>query len=345
MKFILTADLHLKNWSDSLINDMPRRLFETFNTIEQMIKTAKERNISNIIIAGDTNDLKGVINTKAFILFKRLILDKYKDIHWIILHGNHDSSEDNCSSIELLDYDNTELIIKPTIIDNILFFPFCRNMKTKFKEYLKSLDTIPPVLISHFGLTGAELSNGISLVCDINATDLRQFKLVLLGHYHKPQEYDTGINKIYYVGSPIILRRDEANDEKRFLVVDTETMNVKSIKTDGYRKIISITIDENTDMKELEKYIKQCEKEGIQLIIKQRIRTIPEELKKKFEKLANDTGNIQIIDMSEIEVANRGLSLNMSLEEQAKKYLEIMQIPESEISEYIKIFEEICRDQ
>jgi len=55
------------------------------------------------------------------------------------------------------------------------------------------------ILISHFGLSEGMLNSGMSIISDIGLKDLRgKYELVLLGHYHKPQEIIYILNLAYY---------------------------------------------------------------------------------------------------------------------------------------------------
>ena len=207
-------------------------------------------------------------------------------------------------------------------------------MVTELKKYSKYH---PKILISHFGLDEAQLSSGISIRAGVKATDLKTFKLVLLGHYHKPQYLDCGKTSIYYVGSPIPVRRDEATEEKRFLVVDTDTFDVVSVLTEGYRRFCEFVLDADTNTEELLKLVKQQTDLGNHIVIKNRTPDIPLDIRKYI------TENAQVIDDYEKDINIRGITSNMPPEEQLNKYMDIMGISDNERAEYLKIGLEIIR--
>ena len=70
-KFIFTADLHLKMWSDKEhdADGRPLKLIEILSTVDQMCQYAKANDIPSIIIGGDLNDTKGLVSVRAFLLF------------------------------------------------------------------------------------------------------------------------------------------------------------------------------------------------------------------------------------------------------------------------------------
>jgi DNA repair exonuclease SbcCD nuclease subunit len=193
------------------------------------------------------------------------------------------------------------------------------------------------ILISHFGLDEAQLASGISIRAGISARDLTMFKLVVLGHYHTPQNLKCYETEIHYTGSPIPVRRDEAGEEKRFLVVDTDTLEVTSVPTEGYRRYIELVLDEDTDLKEFTEQIELYKRLNYFVIIKKNIANVPSELKECME-------TTQVIDNFEKDPTLRGITSGMSPEEQCKKYLEIIMMPEEEWEEYVKIAMEIITE-
>ncbi len=341
MKFVFTADIHLKLWSDIEYTDsgIPKKLIEILCTIKQMCDYAIANDIENIIIGGDVNDTKGTASVSAFVLFKQL-LEKYPSLTFHVMHGNHDSvsdSEDRESAVQLLEGpSNVITYLNPKIVEfdqsRLLFIPHCKNMIDNLKEYMHE-DNLD-ILVSHLGLSDAFLSSGISIRTGLRSENLRKFKLVLLGHYHKPQEIISESSKIYYAGSPIAIRRDEAGEIKRFLVVDTNTYDVQSINTEGYRRFHEVLIDEDCDITSIKQKIKEIQDSGDYLVLKKTVANIPVEL-------IGDIGDRIVIDLYEKDITLRGITANMTSEEKMRKYLNIMEIDESLHKQYMEIGIEI----
>lgn len=335
MKAIITGDLHLKLWNDRDYdeNGIPLKLIEILNTVRQMAEYATKNDIHHIIIAGDVNDTKGIVSVRAFVLFRQ-ILEEYQNIQWIILHGNHDATSgmdvQQHSAIQLLEgYTNVRIVTEPVIEDSILYIPHSKDIVNVLKRYIE--EGAPDVLISHFGIDEAQLSSGISIRAGIRASDLKKFKLVLLGHYHKSQELKYNKTKIYYTGSPIPVRRDEALEEKRFLVVDFDTFEVLSIPTEGYRRYCEIILNESTDIDEFKQIVKQYNEAGHHVVVKNMLADIPLDLKQVV------SNNVQLIDLYEKDINLRGITSDMSVEQQLLKYLEIMGVAEDERKEYLEV--------
>jgi len=331
-KFIFTADIHLKMWNDKKSNDdgIPLRLIETIDTIDHMCNYALNNDIPKLVIGGDINDLKNTIHTRAFDYFRRKVLLKYRSIHFVLLHGNHDigSNVENESSINLLSgYGNVSSITEPFFTDNIMYIPHSKNI-------INHIENSSPadILISHFGLSDAHLASGISLKTNISMGDLSKFKLVLLGHYHTPQKIENDTTKLYYVGSPIPLRRDEHGETKRFLVIDPDDLSVESVETKGYRKYYNFIIDESSksNLKTMLENIEKRKKEGHHVIVRNKLKEVPKELDTSKE-------DIVLLDEYEEEYEIRGITSNMQIKDQMKKWLEIENVPERDRKKYMKV--------
>lgn len=328
MRILVSADWHLKLWSDKEMaeNNIPLRLHEIFNAIRQMCEYARDHKIDLFIVAGDINDLKNIIHAKAFILLKK-ILEEYEDLQFLFLHGNHDSTEriDKDSSIELLCNDrNIRCHVNAVLVEgDITFLPYSKNMV----EQLRQLDR-NKILIGHFGVNEAQLSNGTSIKSSIKLSDLTKFDKVILGHYHKPQE----LANVIYVGSPIQLRRDEAGEEKRFLVVDTDNLQIESVPITGYRKYYTLIIDDVETAMDVSTQAEELMALGNFVCIRKQIAdsvVLPD--------------NVQVIEDFEEDYQLRGITSAMGLGEQMKKYLEIENVPEEEHNEYTEVGEAAIR--
>jgi DNA repair exonuclease SbcCD nuclease subunit len=278
--------------------------------------------IENFIIGGDIMHSKSIIYSIA----QKLMLDffeHYKDLTFWVIDGNHDLSgkgSDAISSLRSLSsVDNVVWIHKtPVGNDDFLCIPYSSNIVDQVKQNNRK------ILISHFGLSEGVLNSGISIVSDIKIKDLiNKYKLVLLGHYHKPQEIKTEDINLFYVGSPIQLDWGEKDDEKRFLVIDTETLDVQSILTTGYKKHVELEIN-NKNKNEILEIAKQAEENGDYVKI---IKTEAVDLQKT---------NFAVIDKTEKDITNRGITSTMSDRSQLQKYLEIKEIPSDKHEAYLK---------
>ena len=325
MKFAFTADIHLSGYSnDKIVNQLPERLNSLKNVLYQIADYCIENDIYTIVIGGDILHGKSIIHALAQSIMLEYFRDYTDKLEFIIIDGNHDMSgkgKDAISALKSLDNEpNVIRYEEPTMVDDVYFVPWSFDMVESIKNNSAKF------LISHFGLNEGILNSGTSITADIGIPQLREkYKYVLLGHYHQPQRLRDNEIDIYYVGSPIQIDWGEKNEEKRFLVVDTETEEITSIPTQGYTKYIEYSIT-NENKTEVIEEAKKLQNEGhfVKLV--------------KTEKL--DTSKLEsdfvVVDKTDRDITNRGIDSSMTMDEKMKKFLEIKEIPEDQIDEYMK---------
>lgn len=327
MKFAFLADIHLSKYGQDPIEEtsgLPARLHGLTNVLYSTVDYCRKNDISDVVIGGDILHGKSIIHALAQTIMLDFF-DDYGDIKFKVIDGNHDLSgkgEDAISALRSLEkIPNVHWISKePQSFENILFVPY----STKVVEQVKKGEA--DILVSHFGLSEGVLSSGISIVSNISMSDLRpRYKLVLLGHYHKPQEMIEDNISMYYVGSPIQLDWGEKGENKRFLVVDSETLEVESVSTGGYRKFIEVDLtDKNKD-------------EILEIAKKARIEGHYIKVLKRDKVDISGFEDFNVVDKTEVDVTNRGITSSMSQKEKLERYLDIKEIPKSEHQEYLDV--------
>lgn len=328
MRFVFIADLHLSRYGQDKIEDvtqLPERLDSIVRTVNNTIDYCKNNDIDRIVIGGDCLHGKSVI----YALAQSLLLDFFRsnrDIEFIVIDGNHDLSGKGAlsvSSLKSIDNEpNVKRIDEEYFHDkqnDILYVPYSYSMVDIVKNHSAKY------LISHFGLNEAIVNSGVSIISDISLKQLTgKYEIVLLGHYHKPQEIINDKIKLYYVGSLIQLDWGEKNEEKRFLVVDTNRDTIQSVPSVGYKRYVEYTIT-NENKEDIVKKAAEFKEEGdhVKIIKEVSIDTddIPEDL--------------YIVDKIEKDITNRGLTKEMSELDRLKRYLEIKEIPEDDRQRYL----------
>ena len=332
MKFLFTADIHLSKYSQDKIEDssnLPERLHSIKNALTEMAVHCIDNNIENFVIGGDLLHGKSII----YALAQDLMLDflkEYNDrLKFYIIDGNHDISgknEEVVSALKSLEsIPNVEWIKFDKILrlhdEDILFIPYSYNLPEIIKRHEAK------ILISHFGLSEGMLSSGMSIVSDVSIKDLEnRYELVLLGHYHKPQEIIRDNISLYYVGSPIQLDWGEKNEEKRFLIIDTESMDVQSIPITSYKKHLEIEVTSD-NVNEVLKIAQDARDSGDHVKIIMTETADITEIKKEFN----------VVDKTEKDITDRGVTSSMSQIDKFQKYLDIKEIPEDQQENYINM--------
>ncbi len=327
MKFAFTADIHLSRYSKDKIEDstkLPERLHSLKKVLDNMAKYCVDNNIRVMVIGGDILHGKSII----YAIAQDIMLDYFE--HWsdtirfYVIDGNHDLSGKGHEVVSAL----KPLRNMPSVtwvpfnevarIGDMALVPYGPDMVDVIKNGSAK------VLVSHFGLSEATLNSGISIISDISMKDLSNYELVLLGHYHKPQIIKRGSTTLYYVGSPIQLDWGEKNDEKRFLVVDTETLEVESIPTEGYKKHIELDVTDS-NKSEVIKLAQEAKDQGHFVKIVKR-ETIDLGIENDF----------MVVEKIDRDITNRGITSSMSQSDKFKKFLEIREIAEDNHELYLK---------
>lgn len=338
MKFAYIADIHLSRYGQDKIEDqshLPERLHSIKQALYEVAEYCITHGIPKIIIGGDVLHGKSII----YAIAQEIIIEYFHDfenkLEFIVIDGNHDISGKGADVVSALrpleDIHNVKWInFKETFKDkehDILYVPYSYNLPQIIKSNKAR------ILISHFGLSEGVLNSGMSIISDVSIKDLKgRYELVLLGHYHKPQEIILNGVTVYYVGSLIQLDWGEKNEEKRFLIVDSDTLQVDSIPFTQYKKHIQIEItSDNKD--EAIQAARDARDAGdhVKVIMKETV------------DLTDLKGEFSIIDKTDRDITDRGITSNMSMEDKLKKYLEIKGIPEVQYEMYLSVGMEIIR--
>lgn len=338
MKFIAIGDIHASGFGDDpLVDNLPARLSYIKKSLEYIVDYGVKQDITSYVLLGDLIHDKTIIyNIAQSMLYE--FFKSHENCFFDIISGNHDLSstgENQKSAIEVFDsLENVNCIVKEPYYcsDNkMLFVPYTNDFIGKVKKYK---DNDANILIAHVGLNEAVLQSGLSKVDKLKLNDISNFKLAILGHYHGPQDFGNENTKVWYAGSLIPRDWNDKNESKRFLIVDTETLEVQSVPLNcGVPHFYEIVIPPGaTDevIKESLITAKKYRSEGHHVRV----------INKNRSKVKDDVSDIIVLEQQQIDVTNRGITVDQSKLEQCKKYLEIKEIPEEEREEYIKILQE-----
>lgn len=263
MKLVHLSDLHLgkRLYETSLIEDQKAIL-------NQIIDITDEENPDAVIVAGDVYD-KSVPSAEAVALFDDfLVCLSQRHIQTFIISGNHDSPERIAFGSKIMDASGIHLspvyggkITPVTLSDeygnvNFYMLPFVKpsHVRRFFDQVAvetytdavrvavenMNIDTAKRnVLITHQFVTGATRSESEETVGgtdNVDASVLKDFDYVALGHLHSPQF--CGNERIRYSGTPLKYSFAECDDEKSVTVVTlSEKASDISVKTIALRPL------------------------------------------------------------------------------------------------------------
>jgi len=322
VKITFTSDLHLSGFVSDLTDsttDLPERLSEKKKVLYSIIEEMKKRGSEHLIIAGDLLHNKSVIYSLAQSVLLDFIREN-KDIHFTVIDGNHDLSGKGrtiVSALKCLDSESNVARVQFNQVlktEQFIFIPYSINVVKQVRENSGN------ILVSHFGLNEAVLNCGASIVSDVSLKDLvGRYKFAFLGHYHTPQEIINEYIKLYYMGSITQTDWSEKNENKRFLIFDTETGEVETILTKGYKKRYELLIT-NENKEEVVKQARELKSNGDYVILKKTEKVETSDISREFA----------IVDKTEKTLSSRGISMSMADKDKVVRYLEVSEVPQED---------------
>jgi len=335
-KIICIGDVHASGFNDDpIVENLPERLHYIKKTLNYIADYGKKNGITEYVMLGDLIHDKTIIyNVAQSMLYE--FFNEHKDCRFVIISGNHDLSstgENQKSAIEVFgSLPNVKVCIdKPCESESIsaLFVPFTNDFLTRIKDYK---DKRFKFLFAHLGLNEAVLQSGLSRVDKLRLNQIGNFKTAILGHYHKPQNFSNGVTDVWYAGSIIPRDWNDKNEEKRFLVLDVETSEVESVPLSPvgvpmFREFVITEGMETSTVKTMLTEAAEYRKKG------DKVRVV----NKAKQKVKEDLADVIVLEQREVDVTNRGITVEQTKMEQCKKYLEIKEIPEDEREKYIKM--------
>jgi len=257
MKYVIIADLHVQYKGHALtIDNKPEYIFVPLNNLVKAAEYAKANN-AELIIAGDLVEEKTRIHSMVLNSLLETLYYIKELVPVYIINGNHDYVTINDQYISFLDILSRDFNVVPpggneSIGDTLLI---SHGKKEEIvNAFIDNSISDKKLIVSHFGLQEA-ITGKIRGLGEFSIKDFSELQsFLVLGHYHKPQEVT---KNILYVGSPYIVRFDEIDDDKRFILFDTDTLTYESIPTDypKYKKVkldSTSTVDKKTIIQDIE---------------------------------------------------------------------------------------------
>ncbi len=242
------GDIHFKKYQNDFEQKYKDRVFYF------VAETLKERNIKNIFQLGDFfNDRKNIdisvlMETKR-ILEKYFFNSKY-DFTMVTLAGNHDVYHKNNNMVystkELLkEFKNLSCFneVVDDLEHNSLIVPWIND--SNVDEIVKEIETTDSnYCFGHFEINGFHKVKGFEETTGLSSKIFHKFNTVFSGHFHLTQQNQN----IIYVGSLFQNDRNDMNDVKRIIILDTETGDIEEIKI-PFELYHQIVINDASEMK------------------------------------------------------------------------------------------------
>ena len=341
MKVGLICDTH---WGARKGSKLFQDYFELFYKNVFFPRLERE-NINTVIHLGDAFDSRKSIDYQSLEWTKKVILDPLSDYEVHMIVGNHDVYYKNTNSINsptllLKNYPNIKTYSDPAIvkIDNtrILFVPWICS-ENKEKTYTLVRNSKCDVSMGHLELCGFQAYRGHIMDEGGDPSIFDSYKKVFSGHYHTRSDND----KVFYIGNPYEMFWSDVDDQRGFVIFDTETLDHYYINNPyNLFKIIyySDDNDQDVDMFEYENKI-------VKVIVRKK--TCPTKFEKFIDKLYNSgvaelkiVENFQSVEIEELDISESEDTLSI-----LSRYIEDseIEIDKSMIKNIIfDIYQEAC---
>jgi len=261
LKILCFADLHIGTKLHGFLDSetgLNTRELDALNLIDNIIDYALDNNIKIITFAGDMykNNLPTTtLQTKVNEKIKRGV-DSGLTI--LLLDGNHDISKMETAHSALKNFDIFDIngIVHTRFHKEFIYEENEEKIKFVFlptyhtKEEIENIVNntvydVPVIFIFHGTLSGANLNEYLitSKECYIDSTIFHKEGIlsVICGHLHKYQIINMD-PLIFYTGSTQRIDFNEEDQEKGFVVFDTENLQYDFIELNS-QKFFTLNID------------------------------------------------------------------------------------------------------
>lgn len=324
MRICLLTDTH---WSARKSSKLFQDYFELFYK-NVFFPYLEENNITTVLHLGDAFDSRKSIDFSGLEWTQRVVLEPLSNYTVHLLTGNHDvalknSNKINSPSLLLQQYPNITVYSEPTEV-NIGNLPIVLVPWINQENEQQTLDLIKrtsaPVCMGHLELNGFVAHKGHVMEDSRDPIQFNKFDKVFSGHFHSRS--DNG--KIYYFGNPYEIYFNDVDEDRGFIVFDTETLeheyvnnpyklhyqiyyednDLKNLKEEQYEnKIVKVIVRKKTNVKKFEQFVDKLNKANVAELKIIETTEIPDI--QNFESLeAEDTFSIlnRYVDDAEIEL-------------------------------------------
>lgn len=195
---------------------------------------ADETNADAVVLLGDLFHNHAVVRVEVLQFWQHAlaVLAARRTVYALV--GNHDRPNDASSSahaLQTLHAPNRGVYIVdgPLQSDSgrILMMPYMAD-NSSFVKVVRAVN--PKILICHQTFSGAAYDNGFYAPDGVDPAAVG-VPLVIAGHIHTPQTIKWKGGHVDYIGSPRWRTLSDANVSKNLVLLDTETLSVKSFDT------------------------------------------------------------------------------------------------------------------
>lgn len=233
-KMMIVGDIHIK----------PSNLGTAQIFFDFLDKKLDEHRPKYLIFLGDVYDTKAIIRSEAQNFLFRWCekTEKNRDMSILILTGNHDFVDADCSDTALLPL---SALSRVTIVDrhkslgDVGLVAFYRD-NNKFLDAIRQNPTWKMVFC-HQDFNGFKYNSGIDITEGVALEALDHQTIFIVGHIHTQQK-----NKnVFFLGTPYSMSFGEANEQKQIALLDEGKLKLIDVVGVPQHYLIEMKIDKD----------------------------------------------------------------------------------------------------
>ena len=209
---------------------------EHLSCVNDIVKILESEKFDKVVFGGDmygpVGDAISCQTQCAVIEFVVQIAAACKQQHVLfeMLVGNHDLSKNTVElNINKLTpfafYDNVRIYCVPLVEGNYVYMPYCTDDEQATNFLMNIPDKQNKIVFAHLDLAGINLGNGIFTTKGVSLDLLKQFKMVLEGHYHSGGSY--GKNIAVCGSTQRLSFKDKGISRNNILIYDSDSNNLR----------------------------------------------------------------------------------------------------------------------
>jgi len=233
-KIGLFADVHVHPYarfsSVSAETGLNSWVEQALTVLNQIYAECEKRGITDVYCLGDLFHTGPRLDTRTFNAVYRFF-QRTRSGWTTLIAGNHDQltrygSESALYSLENA-HDRVHVVEDSCLNGNsILLLPYTENYRD-VQHQLTGWNSDRKIVLGHLAVQGAVVGrHEYQPEEGCHPSWLDQADLVLLGHYHKRQSVT---DKVQYIGSTMSIDFNDADEQKGFTILDTETLETEFV--------------------------------------------------------------------------------------------------------------------
>lgn len=216
-KIYLLGDLHYGTDSNSVTWLNHQTNFINDVLIPHIVKTMNPGDV--LFQFGDVFDTKQTVNVKVYNTVRSLFIKLGSILPVYTIIGNHDTyyvdNNDTNSLKAFSDIDNVTVFETPEVIqfgDNrVLILPWITDFNS-LASVLESNVGKAEYVFAHMDVMNMQYDNGYPIMKGIDRAIIKDYRMVISGHIHKPQSIDN----FHYIGMPYHLDFGDVGQTRGF---------------------------------------------------------------------------------------------------------------------------------